>query len=84
VRFSSSGDFELTFSKGPVILLALRHDSMFADLKGPLAGRGWSGTIDRAPQQVRGWLGLREEIMRAKDRRSVRHVSGTEIFVLRF
>ena len=85
VRFSNAGDFELTFSKGPgVSLLALRQDSTSAEIKGPLAGRGWSGPIDRAPQQLRGWLGLREKIIHAQDRQQVRHVSGSETFLFRF
>jgi hypothetical protein len=85
VRFSKAGDFELTFSKGPgVNLLVLRQDASFAELKGPMAGRGWSGPIERAPQQLRGWLELRDKIIRAEDRHLVRHVSGLETFVFRF
>ena len=83
-RFSTAGDFELTFSKGPVTLFVLRQDEKFAEVKGPLAGRGWSGPIERAPQQLRGWLELRGEIIRTKDRRVVRHVAGSETFVFRF
>jgi len=85
VRFSRNGDFELTFSKGPgVNLLILRRDSNFAEVKGPLAGHGWSGPIDRAPQQLRGWLELRDTVIRSEDRHQVRHVSGSETFVFRF
>ena len=85
VRFSNAGDFELTFSKGPgVTLLILRQDSNFAEVSGPLAGRGWSGPIDRAPQQLRGWFELREKIVHIPDRHQVRHVSGSETFVFRF
>ena len=84
VRFSNAGDFELTFSKGPVPLFVLRQDEKFAEVKGPLAGRGWSGPTDSAPQQLHGWLELRDEILRGKDRRLVRHVSGSETFVFRF
>ena len=84
VRFSNAGDFELTFSKGPVALFVLRRDERFAEVKGPLAGRGWAGPIGRAPQQLRGWLDLRDEVLRAKDRHLVRHVSGSETFVFRF
>src|SRR5690348_8322507 len=68
VRFSSAGDFELTFSKGPVPLLVLREDRNFAEMNGALAGRGWSGPIDGAPQKLRGWLELRDEIVRTQDR----------------
>jgi hypothetical protein len=84
VRFSKTGDFELTFSKGPVTLLMIREDTTFAEAKGPLAGRGWAGPIDHAPQQLRGWLTLREEIVRSQNRHVVRHLSGPETFVFRF
>ena len=85
VRFSKSGDFELTFSKGPAVtLLVLRQDANFAEVKGPLARQGWSGPIDRAPPQLRGWLGLRDEFLHAQDRQSIRHVAGLETFLLRF
>src|SRR6266513_945111 len=44
VRFAKKGDFELTFSKGPgVTLLNLRQDANFAEVKGPMASRAWSG-----------------------------------------
>jgi hypothetical protein len=84
VRFSKAGDFELTFSKGPVTLFLLREDQKFAETQGPLAGHGWSGPIDRAPSQLRGWLGLRDEIIRAQNRHLVRYMSGSETFVFRF
>jgi hypothetical protein len=84
-RFSKSGDFELTFSKGPgVTLLFLRQDTTFAEVKGALAGPGWSGAVDRAPKQLRAWLELRGKLIRAQDRKSIRHVSGAETFLLRF
>jgi hypothetical protein len=85
VRFSKSGDFELTFSKGPgVNLLILKQNDSFAEVKGALAGRGWSGPVVHAPRQLRGWLQLRDKIMHAQDRQSLRHVSGTEAFLFRF
>lgn len=85
VRFSKSGEFELTFSKGPgVTLLTLRQSSSFAEVRGPLARIGWSGPVDRAPKQLRGWLELRDEIIRSQDRHSLRHVSGRETFLFRF
>lgn len=85
VRFSNTGDFELTFSEGPgVTLLGIRQDKNFAEVKGPMTGRGWSGPVDRAPQQLRGWLELRDKIVRAKDRHQVRHASNSETFVFRF
>ena len=85
VRFSKNGDFELTFSKGPgVTLLTLRQNSSFAEAKGALARRGWSGPIEHAPKQLRGWLELRDKIIHAQDRPSLRHVSGKETFLLHF
>lgn len=85
VRNSKAGDFELTFSKGPAVnLLVLRQDANFAEINGPMAQRGWSGPIETAPQQLRGWLGLRGAITRSKDRHLVRHVAGPETFVFRF
>src|SRR4030095_14071576 len=85
VRNSKAGDFELTFSKGPgVNLLVLRQDANFAEIEGPMAGRGWSGATASAPQQLRGWVELRDAIVRSKDRHQVRHVSGSETFVFRF
>jgi len=85
VRFSKRGDFELTFSKGPgVTLLTLRQSDSHAEVKGGIARMGWSGPVDRAPKQLRGWLELREKIIRAQDRPSVRHVAGEETFLFRF
>lgn len=85
VRFSKTGDFELTFSKGPgVALLNLRQDSTFAEVKGAMAGPGWSGLVASAPHQLRGWLELRDAITRSQGRHQVRHVSGSETFVFRF
>src|SRR6267378_1663340 len=43
VRFSETGDFELTVSKGPgITLLSLRQDTSFAEVKGAFARQGWS------------------------------------------
>jgi hypothetical protein len=85
IRFSNAGDFELTFSKGPgVNLLVLRQDAKFAEMQGPMANRGWSGTIESAPEQLRGWLELRDAVVHAKDRHLVRHRFGAETFVFRF
>jgi len=84
VRFSKSGDFELTFSKGPGVTLFTIHQSeSFAEARGALARMGWSGPIDRAPKQLRGWLGVREKLIHTQDRQ-VRHVAGAETFLFRF
>jgi hypothetical protein len=85
VRFSKTGDFELTFSKGPgITLLALRQDEAFAELKGPLAGPGWSGPIARAPQQLHGWLGLRDKLIKAQNRQSIKYSIPAEEFLFQF
>ena len=85
VRFSNSGDFALTFSKGPgLTLLVLREDEAFAEVKGALAQNGWSGPIARAPAQLRGWLQLRERIIQAQNRKTIRVASDGETFLFRF
>ena len=85
VRFSRTGDFELTVSKGPgVTLLSLRQDAAFAEVKGAFARQGWSGPVAKAPSQLRGWLGLRDRFTHAPDRKIVRYASGNETFLFRF
>jgi hypothetical protein len=85
VRYSRSGDFELTFSKAPgITLLTLRQDAKFAEVKGALARMGWAGPVDRAPQQLRDWLELRDKITYAQDQKSIRYTRGGETFLLRF
>ena len=84
-RFSKTGDFELTVSKGPgITLLSLRQDATFAEVKGGLARQGWSGPVANAPPQLRGWLGLRDQFLHAPDRKTLRYTSGNETFVFRF
>jgi hypothetical protein len=85
VRFSKAGDFELTFSKGPgVTLLSLRQDATFAEVRGPFVRGGWSGPVEQAPQQLRGWLGVRDKLIHSPDRGPVRYVAGNETFLFRF
>jgi hypothetical protein len=85
VRFSKDGDFELTVSKGPgITLLSLRQDAMFAEVKGGLAGHGWSGPVTQAPLQLRSWLGLRDRFLHEPDRKNLRYATGNETFVFRF
>jgi hypothetical protein len=85
VRFSKTGDFELTVSKGPgITLLSLRQDATFAEVKGGLARQGWSGPVGQAPPQLRGWLGLRDQFLRPPDRKTLRYASGNETFLFRF
>jgi hypothetical protein len=85
VRFSKTGGFELTVSKGPgITLLSLRQDATFAEVKGGLARQGWSGPVAQAPNQLRGWLGLRDQFLQASDRSTLRYASGNETFIFRF
>jgi hypothetical protein len=85
VRFSKDGDFELTVSKGPgITLLSLRQDATFAEVKGGLAGHGWSGSVTQAPPQLRGWLGLRDRFLQESGRKNLQYAAGNETFVFRF
>jgi hypothetical protein len=85
VRFSKTGDFELTVSKGPgITLLSLRQDATFAEVKGGLADQGWSGPVARAPPQLRGWLALRDQFLQTPNRKNLRYAAGNETFVFRF
>jgi hypothetical protein len=85
VRFSKSGDFELTFTKGPgVALLEIRQDANFFRVNGPLAGVSWSGSIAHAPPRLRGWLQLREKLMALGDKPTLTHSYGGETFKFRF
>ena len=85
VRFSKTGDFELTFSKGPgVTLFTIEQDATFAKVKSSLAHLSWSGPTDQAPEQLRGWLSLREKLISAPEKKVVRQTIGAETFVFRF
>jgi len=85
VRSSKTGDFELTVSKGPgITLLSIRQDATFAEVKGAFARQGWSGLVAQAPPHLRGWLGLRDQFVRARDQKTLRYVSGNETFLFRF
>ena len=85
VRFSNTGDFELTVSKGPgITLLSLRQDAQFAEFKANFTDQHWSGPTAQAPQQLRGWLGLRDQFLRAPNQKTLRYVTGSETFVFRF
>src|SRR5436189_3106567 len=85
VRLSKTGDFELTVSKGPgITLLSLRQDAGFAEFNASFADQRWSGPISRAPPHLRGWLGLRDQFLRAPNQKMRRYVSGSETFLFRF
>ena len=85
VRFSNTGDFELVVSKGPgITLLSLRQDAAFAVFSAAFTGQRWSGLVSQAPPQLRGWLGLRDQFLRAPNQKTLRYVSGSETFLFRF
>lgn len=85
VRYSNDTNFELTFSKGPgITLLVLRQDASFAEIRGAMAGPGWSGRIEQAPERLRAWFGLRDRLIQSRNQKSVRYVAGHETFLFRF
>jgi hypothetical protein len=85
VRLSKTGDFELTVSKGPgITLLSFRQDAAFAEFNASFTGQHWSGPTAQAPQQLHGWLGLRDQFLRAPNQNMLRYVSGSETFLFRF
>ena len=85
VRVSKKDDFELTLSKGPgITLLSLRQDADFAEFHANFTGQHWSGPVAQAPQQLRGWLGLRDQFLRMPNQKRLRYVSGSETFLFRF
>ncbi len=81
--YSSAGDFELTFTKGPgVKLIVIRQDAQYASAEGPLARGAWAGPIASAPARLHGWFGLRDKVVAGGN--NVRLTSGAETFNLRF
>ena len=84
VRYSKSGDFELTFSKGPgVTLLLLHQDANFARVEGPLARGRWAGPIEKAPPRLRGWIALRDRLMQTQ-KSMLKYSNDSESFVFEF
>ena len=56
-----AADFQIEFQKGGGLpLLKLRMDATTARAEGIFARGSWQGAPDRAPQPLRGWVGLRE------------------------
>jgi hypothetical protein len=83
VRYSKSGEMELTFSKGTAVtLLTIRQDAQFASAAGPLARGPWAGPDANAPERLRGWFSLRDKIIAGQS--SVQFSAGGETFNLRF
>lgn len=85
VRLSKTGDFELTVSKGPgITLLSLRQDAAFAEFTASFTDQRWSGPTSSAPPQLRGWLALRDQFLRAPNQKTLRYTTGSETFLFRF
>jgi hypothetical protein len=85
VRYDSAGDLELTFSKGPgVVLLTVRQDPNFVRVSGPLARGSWSGPPANAPVHLRGWVSLREVLLREKTQPLIRQKLGADSFTFAF
>ncbi len=85
VRYSQEGDFELTFSKGPgLTLLTIRQNENFVRVSGPLARGSWSGPPNETPARLRGWVSLRDLILRNKDQPLIRQNLGADRFIFAF
>ena len=85
VRYSTAGDFELTFSKGPgVTLLTVRQDAKFVRVSGPLARGSWSGPPNEAPARLRGWVALRDLLLRSPRQPLIRQTVGSDSFTFAF
>jgi hypothetical protein len=85
VRYSNKGDFELTFSKGPgITLLTVRQNDTLVRVSGPLARGSWSGPPNETPVRLRGWVSLRELLLRSKTQSPVRQTAGPESFTFAF
>jgi hypothetical protein len=85
VRYSSAGDFELTFTKGPgVPLLSVRQDDKFVRVSGPLARGSWSGPPNEAPERLRGWVSLRGVLLHSPNESLVRQSVGRDSFAFAF
>ncbi|MBA3651172.1 MAG: hypothetical protein H0W66_06775 [Chthoniobacterales bacterium] len=85
VRYSNKGDFELTFSKGPgVILLTIHQDEKFVRVSGPLARGSWSGPPNESPARLRGWISLRPLLLQSKDQPLLRQSLGPDRFSFAF
>src|SRR5258708_1575197 len=85
VRWSKTGDFELTVWKGPgTTLLPPRKGGGLAEFNANFTNQRGSGPTSRAPPQLRGWLGLRDQFLRAPNQKTLRYLNGSETFLFRF
>ena len=85
VRYSKSGDFELTFTKGRRHHAAvLRQDANFARRKVRSRAVAGPARSREAPARLRGWFQLRDKIVNGRRMTSIRHDAGEQSFTLRF
>jgi hypothetical protein len=85
VRWSQTGDFELTFTKGPgVTLLTVRQDEKFVRVSGLLARGSWSGPPNETPARLRGWVSLRELLLHAPGQHLLHQTVGSDNFTFAF
>lgn len=85
VRYSKQGDFELTFSKGPgVVLLTIHQDEKFVRVSGPLARGSWSGPPNETPARLRGWVSLRPLLLQGREQALLRQSLGPDRFTFAF
>ena len=76
----------ITFRLGRpgINLFTIEQDATFARVKSSLSHLSWSGPVDRAPEQLRGWLSLREKLLATPNQKVVRQKLENETFVFRF
>ena len=85
VRYSSAGDFELTFTKGPgVPLIKVQQDEKFVRVSGVLARGSWSGAPNEAPARLRGWVALRKLLLGSPSQSRPRLTTAHESFSFAF
>jgi len=71
----SGEPFKLEFMKGPGSpLLRVSQNGMFASVSGSLAGPGWSGRADQAPEKLQSWLALRG-VFNGPDTPAIRNIN---------
>ena len=72
VRRLGSSEFQLDFQSGPGFpLMRLKQSGERARAEGVLARGVWQGDASRAPEQLQGWVKLRESLGRQPLRQRV-------------
>ena len=74
-----AADFQIEYGKGGGLpLLKLRMDATTARAEGIFARGSWQGAPDRAPKPLRGWVGLREALVKRQPDRFTVTPGGSE------